>query len=86
MAGASISTIDSFCQSIIKNNFADIDLDPRFRVANENERDKEILTRWFGLVDSPESLDEIGQSKNLTTRRVEQLKDRAIAKLVENGK
>ena len=44
-----------------------------------NERDKEILTRWFGLVDSPESLDEIGQSKNLTTRRVEQLKARAIA-------
>ena len=51
-----------------------------------NERDKEILTRWFGLVDSPESLDEIGQSKNLTTRRVEQLKARAIEKLVENGK
>ena len=47
-----------------------------------NERDKEILTRWFGLIDSPESLDEIGQSLNLTTRRVEQLKDRAIAKLV----
>ena len=51
-----------------------------------NERDKEILTRWFGFVDSPESLDEIGQSKNLTARRVEQLKARAIAKLVENGK
>ena len=51
-----------------------------------NERDKEILTKWFGLIDSPESLDEIGQSKNLTTRRVEQLKARAIAKLVENGK
>lgn len=51
-----------------------------------NERDKEILTRWFGHVDSPESLDEIGQSKNLTTRRVEQLKARVIAKLVENGK
>lgn len=47
-----------------------------------NERDKEILTKWFGLIDSPESLDEIGQSMNLTTRRVEQLKDRAIAKLV----
>lgn len=37
LSSASISTIDSFCQSIIKNNFADIDLDPRFRVANENE-------------------------------------------------
>ena len=51
-----------------------------------NERDKEILTRWFGLVDSPESLDEIGHSLNLTTRRIEQLKERAIARLVENGK
>ena len=37
LSSASISTIDSFCQSIIKNHFADIDLDPRFRVANENE-------------------------------------------------
>lgn len=46
-----------------------------------NERDKEILTKWFGLIDSPESLDEIGQSLNLTTRRVKQLRDRAIARL-----
>ena len=50
-----------------------------------NERDKEILTRWFGLVDSPESLDEIGQSMNLATKRVKQLRDRAISRLVENG-
>ena len=46
-----------------------------------NERDKEILPRWFGLVDSPESLDDIGESLNLTTTRVQQLRDRAIAKL-----
>ena len=46
-----------------------------------NERDKEILTRWFGLVDSPESLDDIGESLNLTTTRVLQLRDRTIAKL-----
>lgn len=46
-----------------------------------NERDKEILTGWFGLVDSPESLDDIGESLNLTTTRVQQLRDRAIAKL-----
>lgn len=32
-----------------------------------NERDKEILTEWFGLIDSPESLEEIGQNMNLTT-------------------
>lgn len=36
-----------------------------------NERDREILTRWLGLVDSPDSLDEIGQSLNLTTQRVQ---------------
>lgn len=46
-----------------------------------NERDKEILTKWFGLIDSPESLEEISQNKNLTTKRVKQLKDRAIARL-----
>lgn len=37
LPGASISTIDSFCQSIIKNNFSALNLDPRFRVADENE-------------------------------------------------
>lgn len=37
LSGASISTIDSFCQGVIKNNFNAIDLDPKFRVANENE-------------------------------------------------
>lgn len=37
LTGASISTIDSFCQSIIKNNFSALNLDPRFRVADENE-------------------------------------------------
>ena len=46
-----------------------------------NERDKEILTNWFGLIDSPESLEEIGQSMNLTTKRVKQLRDRSIARL-----
>lgn len=51
-----------------------------------NERDKEILTQWFGLVDSAESLDEPGQSINLTTKRVEQLRDRAISKLTSQNK
>ena len=51
-----------------------------------NEREKETLTRWFGLVDSPESLEEIGQSMNLTTERVKQMRERAIKRLVEKGK
>lgn len=50
------------------------------------ERDKEILTKWLGLIDSPESLEEIGQSMNLTTKRVKQLGDRALIRLAENGK
>ena len=46
-----------------------------------NERDKEILTKWFGLIDSPESLEEIGQNMNRTSKRVKQLRDRAITRL-----
>ena len=48
-----------------------------------NEREKEMLTRWFGLVDSPESLEEIGRSMNLTTERLKQIRERAIKKLLD---
>ncbi len=34
---AQITTIDSFCLFLIRNNFNDIGLDPNFRVADENE-------------------------------------------------
>lgn len=51
-----------------------------------NERDGEILTRWLGLADSPDSLDEIGPSLNLTTQRVQQLRDRELRRLAKNGK
>ncbi len=34
---AHISTIDSFCLNIVRNHFADIDMDPSFRAADENE-------------------------------------------------
>lgn len=37
LSGAAISTIDSFCQTIIKNNFNVIDIDPKFRVADTHE-------------------------------------------------
>ena len=64
-------------------NFSDLTKEKKRELVSKisNERDKEILTRWFGLVDSPESLDDIGESLNLTTTRVQQLRDRAIAKL-----
>ena len=64
-------------------NFSDLTKEEKRELVSKisNERDKEILARWFGLVDSPESLDDIGESLNLTTTRVQQLRDRAIAKL-----
>lgn len=34
---AQITTIDSFCMYVIRNNFNDIGLDPGFRVADEGE-------------------------------------------------
>ncbi len=37
LSGASIQTIDSFCQSILRRSFAELDLDPKFRVAGEQE-------------------------------------------------
>ena len=34
---AQITTIDSFCLFVIRNNFNEIGLDPAFRVADESE-------------------------------------------------
>ncbi|MCR5595478.1 MAG: helicase-exonuclease AddAB subunit AddA [Lachnospiraceae bacterium] len=34
---ARITTIDSFCQFVLRNSFADIDIDPGFRIAEEGE-------------------------------------------------
>ena len=35
---AMITTIDSFCQNVLRNHFQDIDLDPDFRVMDEGEK------------------------------------------------
>lgn len=35
---AMITTIDSFCQSVLRNHFQEIDLDPDFRVMDEGEK------------------------------------------------
>ena len=37
MSGASIMTMHSFCQMLLKRNFSKIDLDPKFRVADDQE-------------------------------------------------
>ena len=44
---AQITTIDSFCQYVIRNNFNEIDLDPSYRVADEGEMkllQKEVMS------------------------------------------
>ena len=53
-------------------NISDLTIEDKRELVSKmsSERDKEILTRWFVLVDSEESPDEIGQSMNLTTKRV----------------
>lgn len=37
LSNSSISTIHTFCQNVIRRNFASIDIDPKFRVAGEQE-------------------------------------------------
>lgn len=46
-----------------------------------NEREKAILTRWFGLDCNPESHEEIDNRKNLTTERARQIREKAIRKI-----
>ena len=48
--GAQITTLHSFCQSVLRRNFASIDLDPKFRSANDNELDllkREVIEELF---------------------------------------
>ena len=51
---AQITTIDSFCQHVIRNYYAQIDLDPVYRVLDENEsvllKDevlRQLLEEWY---------------------------------------
>ena len=50
LSGASIMTMHSFCQMILKRNFSKIDLDPKFRVADDQELNfikQEIIEELF---------------------------------------
>ena len=82
------SILALLANSLSEKNLSDLTKEEKRELVSRmsNEREKEMLTRWFGLADSPESLEEIGRSMNLTTERVKQPKERAIARLVENGK
>ena len=50
LSNASISTLHAFCQNVIRRNFAAIDLDPKFRLAGEQEirlLQQEVLEEIF---------------------------------------
>ena len=75
---AQITTIDSFCLFIIRNNFNDIGLDPGFRVADEGELKllrgeamEELMEECFeageeGFLNSLESLNQSGDERAMT--------------------
>lgn len=51
---AHISTIDSFCNDVVRSHFEEVDVDPNFRMADENENDmlksdiiEEVLSDYF---------------------------------------
>lgn len=50
LSNASISTLHAFCQEVIRRNFAAIDLDPKFRLVNDQEKillQQEVLEEVF---------------------------------------
>ncbi|MBQ3435171.1 MAG: UvrD-helicase domain-containing protein, partial [Selenomonadaceae bacterium] len=50
LSGAQISTFHSFCQTVLRRNFARIDLDPKFRTGDDNELDilkREVIEELF---------------------------------------
>ena len=50
LSGAQISTFHSFCQSVLRRNFSQIDLDPKFRPGDTNELEilkREVLEELF---------------------------------------
>ena len=48
---AQITTIDSFCLFVVKNNFSDIDLDPGFRILDEGEKQLMLSDALTGLME-----------------------------------
>ena len=61
LSGAQITTIDSFCLYVIRNNFADIAIDPGFRIMDEGEAAllladtaKEVIDSHFAGEDDPD--------------------------------
>src|SRR5581483_5299898 len=51
----------------------------------EREREKEIISRRFGLFDRKETLEQIGELLGITRERVRQLEKAAITRLKESA-
>lgn len=51
LAGAKISTIDSFCHEVVKSNFATLGLSPKIRIADESETPVIAVSCFEELVD-----------------------------------
>ena len=47
----------------------------------EQEREREIISRRFGLYDRRETLEQIGELLGITRERVRQIKEKAIRRL-----
>ena len=59
LSNASISTLHSFCQRLIRENFTAIDVDPKYRLLNEQERElirqrvvREVFERKYDKQDA----------------------------------
>ncbi len=52
----------------------------------EREREREIISRRFGLFDRKETLEQIGELLGITRERVRQIKEKALRRLRKSSK
>ena len=83
---AQITTIDSFCLFVIKNNFNEIGLDPGFRVADTGEIEllkQDIINEMFEeLLNNPDTKDDfVDLLEHVAIRGKEKVLEETILKL-----